>query len=68
MADKYISLREGARRLGISTSRFYKVLGSGLIGRVEYPGLSPRYSEADIEALRAKAVRSGPRVKIERSA
>lgn len=56
MAGEYISLRELARRLGLSTSAAYRVLESTPIRRRELPGLPPKYAAADVAELVERSV------------
>jgi hypothetical protein len=54
--EEWISLREGARRLGIDKMSFYRVIDAGVIRCRQIPGLQPRYSARDVQAVADRAV------------
>jgi hypothetical protein len=58
-SEEWISLRESARRLSIDPMSFYRVLAEGEIRIRRLPGLQPRYSAADVEAVGRKYITSG---------
>jgi hypothetical protein len=55
--DTYISADKARKILGLSARGFKAVRSQDVIGIRQYPGLPPRFRLADVERLKAEAVR-----------